>query len=276
MPARIKIRLTLITTVILALIGIFCYGVYSKAKQTSVIGTYTSNTISKPDSTLEYVERAHKYNENIRTLHDNLADLNTVNSIEDYHSIFPENNGMIGIVRIKKIDLSLPIYHGTEEEQLMKGIGHVEDTAFPLDTPGTRSVLTGHNGVMGADMLFTRLDEMVKGDEFTIQIGTYAYVYKINEMTVLTPEETEVYAHKQIEPNKTAEVTLVTCTPYGINSHRLLLIGEFQRKEIIPVEAIKENKVQIVSFGKETIAIGIIVMLGLTSIVVTLVRNEKE
>ena len=137
---------------------------------------------------------------------------------------------MIGVLTIPKIDVRLPIYHGTDDATLDKGVGHVSDTAFPMDTEGTKSVLTGHNGMPGADMLFTRLDETTIGDEFVIQIGDMGYHYKVKQMIVITPEEAEEYAQEPINESDPANVTLITCTPYGINTHRLLVIGEFVEK----------------------------------------------
>jgi|GEM_PF-7023273 len=169
---------------------------------------------------------------------------------------------MIGVLTIPKIDVRLPIYHGTSEETIAKGVGHVSDTAFPMDTVGTKSVLTGHNGMPGADMLFTRLDETKIGDTFVIQIGDVGYHYVVKQMTVITPEEAEVYAQEPINSNDPANVTLITCTPYGINSHRLLVIGEFVKKANV-----EEDKTIIpqthFSLGKETIVILFVTTMGL-------------
>ena len=225
----------------------------------------------------EDLAKAEDYNRVIQDFLRNRGNSSTVNSLKDYEKIFEKNDGMIGVLTIPKIDVRLPIYHGTDDATLDKGVGHVSDTAFPMDTEGTKSVLTGHNGMPGADMLFTRLDETTIGDEFVIQIGDMGYHYKVKQMIVITPEEAEEYAQEPINESDPANVTLITCTPYGINTHRLLVIGEFVEKA-----RVSENKdiVPSVGFsiGKETIFMLIIIGIGLgiISVVVYKVRKNNK
>ena len=265
MTKRDKRLIVVIVVTILGMIGLLGYGMYIKHNQTKLIQSYERQAENKIDDVSAELEKAENYNKVIQEFLQNQGTSSTVNSLNDYENIFAANDGMIGVLTVPKSDIRLPIYHGTEEETLNKGVGHVSDTAFPMDTIGTKSVLTGHNGMPGADMLFTRLDETEIGDTFVVQIGDMGYHYKVKQMTVITPEEAELYAQEPIGENDPANVTLITCTPYGINSHRLLVIGEFEKKarvtedkEIIPKTGF--------SMGKETIFILVITGSGLALI----------
>lgn len=273
MFSKKNLPVVFISSGILLLVGVFLFGLWSKWEQSNMISTYQSEIIQSKENVDDEVAKAHIFNENITKMNSGQGDTLTANSLQDYNNIFAANNGMIGVLSIDKIDLRLPIYHGTEEEELLKGVGHVSDTAFPLDTVGTKSVLTGHNGLPGADMLFTRLDEMKVGEYFEIQIGDVAYKYKITKTIVITPEEAEVYAQQTNFPDQKAEVTLITCTPYGINSHRLLHIGEFVSKgKIEPAEV--DTSIPV-SIGKETIVIAVLISLGVTTLVVKLKKGRR-
>ena len=244
------------------MISLLSYGLYSKSQQASLIRSYEHKAETNKSSTNEELEKANDYNKVIQDFISNRGSSNLVNSLEAYDNIFPDNDGMIGVLTIPKINVRLPIYHGTSDETISKGVGHVSDTAFPMDTKGTKSVLTGHNGMPGADMLFTRLDETKIGDTFAIQIGDMGYHYVVKQITVMTPEEAEVYAQEPINVEAAANVTLLTCTPYGINSHRLLVIGEFVRKAKVEEDNTIIPKIHF-SIGKETFVIMTVTILGI-------------
>ncbi|WP_143482999.1 class C sortase, partial [Pseudoflavonifractor sp. An85] len=123
-------------------------------------------------------------------------------------------------LEIPKIDLSLPVYHGTSEEVLAKGIGHLEVTALPIGGLNRHAVLTGHRGLPSSE-LFTRLDEVEVGDIFYIHVLDEVHAYQVDQITTVEPDELE---NLVAEPDKDL-VTLVTCTPYAVNSHRLLVRG---------------------------------------------------
>lgn len=132
-----------------------------------------------------------------------------------------DSSGQIGRLRIAKIDVDLPIYHGTSEAVLAKGIGHLMGTAFPIGGTNTHSVLTGHRGLANAAML-TRLDEIVVGDTFTVEVFGEVLTYQVVSTEVVDPSET-----KSLYPQAGRDlVTLVTCTPIGVNSHRILVTAE--------------------------------------------------
>lgn len=129
--------------------------------------------------------------------------------------------GIMGSIEIPQIDVNLPIYHGTTDEVLSKGIGHVEGTSFPVGGENTRAVLSGHRGLPNSK-LFTRLDELEEGDLFFLKVLDKTLAYQVSEIEVIEPENVEKLA---IVKGKDL-VTLVTCTPYGLNTHRLLVTGE--------------------------------------------------
>ncbi|MHA7190067.1 class C sortase [Arthrobacter sp. MDT2-16] len=132
-----------------------------------------------------------------------------------------DSEGLMARIRIASIGLDLPIYHGTSEAVLERGIGHLEGTALPVGGPSTHSVVTGHRGLATSE-LFTKLDKVTVGDAFTIEVFGETLAYRVTETLVVEPEDTETLL---IQPGKDL-ITLVTCTPLGINSHRILVTGE--------------------------------------------------
>lgn len=131
-----------------------------------------------------------------------------------------DGGGVMGFIEIPKIGVSLPIMHGTSEEVLAEGVGHIEQTALPIGGEGRHSVLTGHRGLPSAE-LFTRLDELEEGDEFYLHVLDETMAYRVDEINVVEPDE---LAELAAEPGLDL-VTLVTCTPYAVNTHRLLVRG---------------------------------------------------
>lgn len=138
---------------------------------------------------------------------------------ENYNSIL-NLNGTIGYIEIPKINVSLPIYHGTGETVLKKGIGHMEMTAFPISGRGSHTVLTGHRGLSSAK-LFTDLDQLVIRDVFYLHVLDETLAYEVDQILVVEPDDTSA----MLPVADKNYVTLVTCTPYAINSHRLLVRG---------------------------------------------------
>lgn len=129
-------------------------------------------------------------------------------------------NGVMGYIEIPAIDVSLPIYHGVEESVLQIAIGHIEWSSLPVGGTGTHCVVSGHRGLPSAK-LFTNLDKLVDGDIFVIRVLDEVFTYEVDQTRIVLPDE---IADLEIDPNKDY-FTLVTCTPYGINSHRLLVRG---------------------------------------------------
>lgn len=140
-------------------------------------------------------------------------------------------SGIMGYIEIPKIGCSLPIYHGTDEAVLQIAVGHIEGTSLPTGGAGVHTVLSGHRGLPSAK-LFTDLDQMEEGDLFVIRVMDQIMTYEVDRVLIVLPEEMDGLA---IDPEEDY-CTLVTCTPYGINSHRLLVRGH--RVENVEMERI--------------------------------------
>ena len=130
-------------------------------------------------------------------------------------------NGVMGSITIPKIEVELPVYHGTEEKNLVKGVGHCEGSSLPVGGESTHTVLSGHRGLPSAD-LFTRLDEVEEGDLFVISTLGKELFYRVDQICTVLPDQTEELS---VIPGRDY-ATLVTCTPYGVNTHRLLIRGK--------------------------------------------------
>ncbi|WEV75791.1 class C sortase [Bifidobacterium sp. ESL0800] len=148
---------------------------------------------------------------------------NDEQSFEDkrYQSLLKTKNGVMGTIRIPKISLRLPIYHGTSKDVLQVGVGHLHGTSLPVGGKSTNSVLTGHRGLVDAE-LFTRLDELKKGDVIYIQTLNRTMGYRVKAINVVSPTDVHLY---KVVPGRDL-VTLMTCTPYGVNTERLVITAE--------------------------------------------------
>ena len=140
---------------------------------------------------------------------------------ENYLKVLDTEDGIMGYVDIEKIKVYLPIYHGSSDKVLEKGAGHIEQTTLPIGGEGNLSVITAHTGYSGAEM-FNRLIELIEGDTFKIHVLDETFTYQVDDIKVIEPEEIE----RLLPVEGKDYVTLVTCTPYGVNSHRLLVRGE--------------------------------------------------
>ena len=140
---------------------------------------------------------------------------------KEYNSILDiTGTGIMGYVTIPKIDARLPIYHGTDEAVLQIASGHMEGSSFPIGGTSTHAVLTGHTGLPSA-MLFTGIDTLEKGDTFTVTVYDDVLTYEVEETNVVLPDNVK---NLEIQEGRDL-VSLVTCTPYGVNSHRLIVTG---------------------------------------------------
>lgn len=141
-------------------------------------------------------------------------------SDEQYLSALDAGDGVMGSIVIPRIDVDLPIYHGTSESTLELGAGHLYGSSLPVGGASTHAIITGHRGLVKA-LMFTRLDELGKGDSFYIKVMGETLGYKIDRISVIEPSD--ISKLKIIEGED--RVTLMTCTPYGVNTHRLLVSG---------------------------------------------------
>lgn len=198
---------------------------YSSLAQSMVIEHY-GNSLSEMDdaafTTLR--EAARRYNEGLRgavVLTDPFdADASAARSWEYEALLDISGRGVMGSVRIPKIGVTLPIYHGTAPEALERGAGHLENSSLPVGGTGTHTVLSAHSGLPGS-VLFTDLEALVEGDLFFLDVLDETLAYRVDRIAVVDPDDISGL----LIDNAEDYATLVTCTPYGINSHRLQVRG---------------------------------------------------
>lgn len=139
----------------------------------------------------------------------------------EYSSLLDiDNTGIMGYVSVPKVNIYLPIYHGTSDGVLQSGVGHLESSSLPVGGSGTHAIFSAHTGLPSAK-LFTDIDQLVEGDTFVVRVLKEVLTYQVDQILVVLPYEMDAL---QIEPGEDY-CTLVTCTPYGVNSHRLLVRG---------------------------------------------------
>ena len=164
------------------------------------------------------LDSAHSYNKALYETEYPLLDYKNVPGYEQALTV--TENGMIGYLKIDRIGVELPIYHGTSDEVLNKGVGHLEGSSLPVGGENTHSVMSAHRG-LPSSKLFTDLDRLEKGDTFQIIVLDQVLTYQVDQIKVVTPSEVE-----DLQIIKGGDYcTLFTCTPYGINTHRLLVRG---------------------------------------------------
>ena len=206
--------------------AVFCYPAISnylnQKNQTRVVQHYEQTVTAQDDALLaEEWAKAEEYNENLAgdPVHDPFVPGSGYALPDNYLDVL-NIDGVMGRITIPKIGVDLPIYHGTDAEKLEKGVGHIESTSLPIGGEYRHAVLTGHRGLPSAE-LFTRLDELEPGDQFYLHVLDATLAYQVDQILTVEPQELETLV---AEPGQDY-VTLVTCTPYGINTHRMLVRG---------------------------------------------------
>ena len=192
---------------------------WNSKTQTRAVENYQEILSSlKPEDYSTYFQEADAYNAALKELKSPLRDYSQLNG---YHSILNINgNGVMGYVSIPKIGVELPLYHGISAQVLNVACGHLEGTSLPVGGESTHCVLSAHRGLPHA-RLFTDLDRMELGDTFVLTVLDRTLTYQVDQIKVVRPEEiddVQIVAGEDL-------CTLLTCTPYGINSHRLLVRG---------------------------------------------------
>lgn len=187
--------------------------------QTRAVEDYQQllDSIKKEDFTA-YFDAAEEYNEALSQFDSPLVDYSSLDGYNDILNI--NDNGVMGYISIEKLGVELPLYHGTSAEVLNIACGHLEGTSLPVGGKSTHAVLSAHRGLPHAK-LFTDLDKVEVGDVFTITILDRTFTYQVDQIKVVTPDDLNDVGIIEGEDH----VTLLTCTPYGINSHRLLVRG---------------------------------------------------
>lgn len=207
--------------------------IVERQRQADAVATYRQTMEKEDEKEIEEKWRqANEYNEMLFQVKGGIVEETEEKKYEELLNI--HGTDIMGSLEIPKIQVELPIYHGTEDEVLSNGIGHLEGTSLPIGGENTHSVLTGHRGLPSSKLL-VRLDEMKIGDLFFIHTYKEVMAYKVEDIMVVKPEDT---AWMEIKGEKDL-VSLVTCTPFGINSHRLIVTGhrvDYKEKEYIKIK----------------------------------------
>lgn len=202
-----------------------------------VAGYHQSVSELKETDYTRYLEAAREYNEKIARAGSLPAavHMEKEDNLEEYRSVLNVGgDGVMAVIRIPKIKVSLPIYHTAEDAVLQVAVGHYPGSSLPVGGESTHCILTGHRGLPSA-RLFTDLDQIVEGDIFYLDVLGDTLTYQVDLIQVVLPEKIDSLS---VEPGEDY-VTLVTCTPYGVNSHRLLIRAK-QVPYIPEEEAVKE------------------------------------
>lgn len=212
--------------------------------QKDTISTYSSDVDSIDSETLQQeIRKAEEYNSILfQSMGASIGNYDAeILSDDSYNSLLNlSGKGIMGTIQIPKIDVNLPIYHGTDDQVLSIGVGHVQNSSLPVGGNSTRTLLTGHRGLPNSK-LFTRLDELEEGDLFFLDICGCTLAYQIYSIEVIEPDEVG-----KLDPVNDEDVaTLITCTPYGINTQRLIVNGKRIPYSIKVQESIPEEMMSL-------------------------------
>lgn len=246
---------------------------YLSAKNSSYATDAYDKTVQgmSEESLAEFWREAEEYNENLTgsPVHDPFIPGSGIVMPENYYHVL-NVDGVLGSLEIPKINVKLPIFHGTSDEVLQKSVGHLEGSTLPIGGKNRHSVITGHTGLVNAK-IFTDLVELTKGDVFYIKILDQTLAYQVDQIKVIEPEETELL--KVVEDQD--YVTLLTCTPYGVNSHRLLVRGvrtdfDGKKQEQVKKTGLTKEQRLLVIAAVVTTVVMLLLIIG-----VTLYRKKK-
>ena len=243
----------LLVTILLAGVGLLLYPTVSdywnSFHQSKAVVSYVENVTNIDDEQYEKLwNNAVAYNEKLAE--NGIQWTLTDEEKEEYNEYLKvDDSGIMAYIDIPVIDCSLPIYHGTDESVLQIAIGHIEGSSLPVGGEGSHCVVSGHRGLPSA-RIFTDLDKLVEGDIFLIHTLDATLTYEVDQIRIVEPTD---LSDLQIEEGKDL-CTLVTCTPYGINTHRLLVRGhrienEEEAEEIrVSADATQVDPVQVAPF----------------------------
>lgn len=267
--------------------GLVAYPLVSNAlyekDQSLVQASYDESLAEKGQPRLdEALQNARDYNEALVAGQAVLTDPFDPTLIQDpqtepYASLLNlDGDGIMGYVEVPRIDVYLPIYHGTTTDVLEKGIGHLQSTTLPVGGAGTHTVLTGHTGLAGK-RLFTDLTELETGDVFYLHVLGQTLAYQVERIDVVEPTDTSLLV---IQPDQDL-ATLVTCTPYGINTHRLLVQGSrIPYEEAVQAQSVHAQDPPISVWEQEylkALVLCLLVYIPLTLLVLwLLLRRHKK
>lgn len=276
------IRKIVSVLIFLAGLGIFLYptisDAYGKYRDSKLKVKYNTAINSMESSNREKeLEDAERYNENLIAKNRQIVsgmqfkpkDEDRTEENDEYESLLSSSAaGLMGYLDIPKLAVSLPLYHYTDDEVLNKGIGHMHGSSLPVGGEGTHAIFIGHRGLPSLK-LFSDLDEMKKGDTFYIHVLDRILAYRVFSVDVVLPTEVDSL---RIEDGRDL-VTLVTCTPYGVNTHRILVRAERTEYKGEDTEPSMMNKIKRTIDNKTILGLAVILI---AIIILVLVNRDKK
>ena len=272
-------------TIVPFLLGLFLCGyplissLVERQHQQNAVATYQGMINKESLETLkESTERAKRYNNLLWQVNDAIVgDIgNRELSDEAYQELLNlSENGIMGTLQIPKINVNLPIYHGTDEEVLKNGIGHLQGSSLPVGGKSTHCILSAHRGLPSAK-LFTDLNLVEEGDVFYLHVLGKTLAYEVDQILTVLPEQTESLGITDGDDY----VTLVTCTPYAVNTHRLLVRGH--RVPMKAAKAVQKTEKKVTGITNPTLPmLALCVVIGIVIAVILVaginsVQNKKR
>ena len=261
--------------ILIAAVGFFFYPTVSvwinQMLSDSAITQYnnTVDTLSQTERS-EQLAEAKEYNREVSNVFSDSFDADSFMTDERYNSILNvTGDGQIGTVNIPSIDCHLPIFHGNSKETLTKGAVHMAFTSFPIGGESSHSVISAHTAYPGK-RFFDSLTEVEIGDRFSVTVLGETLNYKVVDIKVVLPSETQYF---EVQKGRDL-VTLVTCTPYSVNTHRLLVTGERDNSPTDMIEAVPETKQFNVNFSLVWGAVPI--AAAIIFVTVILIRKRRK
>lgn len=231
----------------------------------STIDNYKSKVADLKDSKSRYLTDAEEYNHNLSKLVNDFT-YSSDSVIDGYDNILNFGDGLIGYIEIPKINVKLPIYHGDRDKVLEKGVAHIPNTAFPIGGIGNHSVLSAHTGYP-TQVFFDNLDDLAIGDEIKVSVLDETLIYKVTAKNIVKPDNISLLS---VDDRKDL-ISLITCYPYGVNSHRLIVTAE--RLSEIP-STTDENKSSVENTINPILVIVVVVILS--AAVMLFIRKIKR
>lgn len=265
----------LLVLVLVAGLGLLLYPTFSdwwnSFHQSRAIASYVQTVANLDKEDYErMLQEAEAYNRSLLTKPNryNFTDEDK----EEYNSILDvTGTGIMGYVEVPSIGVSLPVYHGTNEAVLQTAIGHIEGTSLPVGGIGTHCAVSGHRGLPSAK-LFTDIDQLKEGDTFLFQVLDRTLTYEVDQIRIVLPTELQ---DLEIDPQEDY-CTLITCTPYGVNTHRLLVRGKRIANQVLEV-SVTADAIQIEPvLVAPLVAAPILLLLLIILLMATGRKNKKR
>lgn len=228
---------------------------WNRMHQSRAVATYIEETedLSKTERK-RMLDAAHAYNMKLPTIADRW--MLTKEQKVEYESLLDvSGTGVMGYVTIPKLKVRFPVYHGTDESVLQIAIGHLEGSSLPVGGTATHAVVSGHTGLPSAKLL-TGLDTLEKGDMFAFHVLGETYTYQVDKISVVLPNQFDNLA---IEDGKDY-ATVITCTPYGVNTHRLLVRGHRIPNPVEPDATDYDSPVRMLTIGIVSVSVAVLVI----------------